>query len=99
MLDNINKDAAVPMDSTPQDFYIYFDDGNEFVLDTNNNIVIIWQNNATSNSNNTAGEMTTLVNHVNSILDENYKVYTYYPSNSPPNVRSNEMPIISFITR
>lgn len=62
------------------------------------NIVIIWENNATTNSNSIAGGMYTFVNHLSSTTDNNYKVYTYYPDNSPSSVRKNEIPIISFIT-
>ena len=95
-LDNINGGAA-PIDTTPQDFYIYFEN-NSFVLDTSKNIVIIWENASTSNSNNTAGGMTILAQNISSTDNSSYKVYTYYPDISVSGLRKNEIPIISFIT-
>ena len=79
VLDNINE-GAVEIDTTPQDFYIYFDNQEQFVLEASKNIVIIWANEATYNSNYpVTGGMFTLVNHLNSTQNESFKVYTYYP--------------------
>ena len=97
ILDNIN-DGAVKNDTTPQEFNIYFP---EFDLPDqfNQNIVLIWENKSTNNSNAVSdGGMSTLRINLESSDENSYKVYTFYRDNAAwKPQRLNEIPVISFI--
>jgi len=104
VLDNIN-DGAVKIDTTPQDFYIYFDEFKLDITDQSQNIVLIWENKSLTNANTVIdGGMSTLGINIESSDDISYKVYTYYRriidgafSETWEQQRLNEIPIISFI--